>query len=184
MVKETKKLLNNKNIKNAEVKKMNFKKIKNNNFDIVLSGFCGYLFFPKNQLNIIYDVLKINGQVGLSNWLEKEDGYIWEKIVKKYFPDTPEKENNDLIEIYYNEFKKTKLKNIDFFVIEKDFYYKDENEWIDEYHYNAARFFIEKIKKIDKYDSFLKYSKDLIKEHKTKNGIKIKNRVLYSYALK
>ncbi|MGM0641614.1 MAG: class I SAM-dependent methyltransferase [Thermotogota bacterium] len=184
MISKTQKIIKQENLANTIVKKLNFKNIKKERFDVVLSGFCGYLFFPENNLNRIYELLNPLGQIGVSNWLEKTDGYIWEKIIKKFFPDTPEKEKKDLIEIYYNKFKETKFKNIDFFVLEKDFYYKDEEEWLLEYHYNAARYFIERIKKLGKYESFKKYSIDLIEEHKTDKGIKIKNSVLFSYAIK
>lgn len=160
MVSETYKDILKKNIKNAEVIKMDAENLDfdNNSFNNVICGFCiGYILFGCNKLNDIFRVLKKDGQVGFSIWGVQKDQKWLGEIVNKYLnTDSTSENSNKKSDIpQFNTLdgaKKTLedsgFRNVKVYEEDADVIYKSKEEWWQEMWSNAVRTIFERVEEL------------------------------------
>ena len=168
MVNETYKDILKKNIKNAEVIKMDAENLDfdDNSFDNVICGFgIGYLLFSDNKLNDVLRVLKKDGQVGFSIWGVQEDQKWLTEIVSKYLNTDSTSENSDKkpdIPQFntLNGAKKTLedsgFRSVKVYEEDVDVIYKSKEEWWQEMWSNAVRTIFERVEELgeNKFEEF------------------------------
>ena len=119
-----------------------------NSFDNVLCGLSTSFF--SNSLSAIdemYRGLKDEGRLGLSTWKKREKKGVLDKVYTKLFHQNQDSNLNNItgrpdfgsVDGIEKFLKNVGLKNIEIFVEEKTFYYKDEEEWWQEQWTNLKR---------------------------------------------
>lgn len=198
MVKETQSLICEQGLCNVKLLQMDAEKLDfiNNSFDSILCGLAIPFFTNSlSALDEMYRVLKDGGRVGLSTWKNRENKGVLSKVYTKLFSQGQNKNLNDNIpsrpdfgsvDGIKTIFKNAGFKNIEIFVIEKTFYYKDEEEWWQEQWTNASRGLFEHIRRkgLDSLNRFKEEAFNGIMEYKDENGIRFDGKVLFSFGQK
>ncbi|QSX05691.1 class I SAM-dependent methyltransferase [Sedimentibacter sp. zth1] len=197
MVKETQSLICEQDLCNAKLIQMDAGKLDflDNSFDNVICGL-STSFFPNSlrAIDEMYRVLKGGGRLGLSTWKKREKKGVINKVYTKLFL---QNEHRNLSNIAYRPdfgsvdgiekiLKNVGLKNIEIFVEEKTFYYKDEEEWWQEQWTNATRGLFEHIESIgtEALNKFKEEAFIEIMKYKDERGIRFDAEVLFSFGHK
>ncbi|WP_425448890.1 class I SAM-dependent methyltransferase [Dethiothermospora halolimnae] len=199
MVKETAKEIKEKNIKNAEVIKMDAGKLDfdDNYFDYVICGFgFPYLYIEDNKLSNISKILKKDGQVAFSVWGTQEDNSWISGLIGRHLDTKPKdnkdekekKEESDTPRLDTKEgieevLSKAGFKDIRLYEEDKDIIYKDKEEWWNEMWSNAVRRLFEKIDN-DKLKELKEEALEELENYRNNKGICFKRKVLYCLARK
>lgn len=190
MVNESNLEMQRRGIKNAEVRLMDAEKLEfeNEMFHHILCGF-GVFFFPnyKKAFSEFKRVLKDRGRFSFTTFLRKKDEkFIWfDELIQKYLPPSEEykKDDNDpefdTEEGVYEVLEQAGFKNIQIIREEKNFVYRDEQEWWDKLWTHGYIRVLEKIPK-DKIEEFKKEVFSKLKEIKEMEGIYVTMFVAYS----
>ncbi len=197
MVKETQSLICAQDLCNAKLIQMDAEKLDflDNSFDNVLCGL-STSFFSNSLIAIdeIYRVLKDEGRLGLSTWKKREKKGVLDKVYTKLFLQNQDRNLNNItgrldfgsVDGIDKILKNAGFKNIEIFVEEKTFYYKDEEEWWQEQWTNASRGLFEHIESIG-LDALIKFKEAAIieiMEYKDAHGIRFDAEVLFSFGHK
>ncbi len=197
MVKETQSLVSLKDLSNVKVIQMDAEKLEfeDNRFDNVLCGLSTSFFSDSlGAVDEMYRVLRDGGRIGLSTWKKREKKGILDKVYTELFPQNkncnlnniPSRPDFGSVDGVEKILKNAGFKNIEIFVEEKTFYYKDEEEWWQEQWTNASRGIFERIER-NGPDALIKF-KDAaftaIQEYKDEHGVRFDTSVLYSFGHK
>ncbi|MCM1991625.1 class I SAM-dependent methyltransferase [Oceanirhabdus seepicola] len=197
MVKETQSLICEQDLCNANLIQMDAEKLDflDNSFDNVLCGLSTAFF--SNSLGAVdemYRVLKDGGKIGLSTWKKREKKGVLDKVYAKCFPQGNHKNLSNIhgrpdfgsVDGIEKILKNAGFKNIEIFVEEKTFYYKDEEEWWQEQWTNAARGLFEHVERKgpDALNKFKDEAFNAIMEYKDEHGIRLDVKVLFSFGHK
>lgn len=197
MVRETQNLICNKTLRNAKVLQMDAEKLdfNENNFDYVLCGLAIAFFSDLlTSINEMYRVLAKGGKLGLTTWKKRESRGILDKVYGELFPTIQHTNLNNIVgrpdfgsvDGINAILKAADFKNIEIFVEEKCFYYKDEEEWWQEQWTNASRGLFEHIQKLgaDTMERFKEVTFVELMKYKDENGIRFNADVLFSFGEK
>lgn len=197
MVNETNLEIEKRGVKNAKIMVMDAENLTFSDeiFDKILCGF-GIFFFPdyKASLNEFSRVLKKDGKVGFTTFLRKRDEkFLWlDDITYKYLPkydneldeyQESDKPEFDTEEGLYKILNESGFKNIKILKEEKDFMYKDEEEWWAKLSTHGAIRVLEAIPK-DKFEDFKGEIFEKLKSMKGPEGIPATMYVLYAFGTK
>lgn len=197
MVRETQLLIYEQRLCNAKLFQMDAELLDfvDNSFDYVLCGLSTAFFSDSlRAIDEMYRVLKDGGKLGLSTWKKREKQGILDKVYSKLFPENQHRNLNNIkgrpdfgsIDGIEKVLKNIGLKNIEIFVEEKTFYYKDEEEWWDEQWTNATRGLFEHVESIgsDAINTFKEAVLFELMEYKDKYGIRFDAEVIFSFGYK
>ncbi|WBW96430.1 class I SAM-dependent methyltransferase [Oceanirhabdus sp. W0125-5] len=197
MVKETQALICEQGLRNARLIQMDAENLDfpDNSFDNVLCGLAiGFFTNSLGAVDEMYRVLKDGGRFGLSTWKKRDKKGILDKVYSELYPENESRNLNNIevrpdfgsVEGIEKILKNAGFKNIEIFVEEKTFYYKDEEEWWQEQWTNASRGLFEYIesKGQDALNEFRYESFRAIKEYKDEHGIRFDGKVLLSFGTK
>ncbi|MCB2296908.1 class I SAM-dependent methyltransferase [Clostridium tagluense] len=194
MVNETNLEIQKRGINNTKAVVMDAENLDFNSetFDHILCGF-GVFFFPNYKIafNEFMRVLKNGGRFSFTTFSRKEDEkFMWlDDLVQKYLPefedeideyheeDSPE---FDTEEGLYKILRGAGFKNIQVISEEKDFMYKDEQEWWDKLWTHGYIEVLEMIAE-DRMEDFKAEVFEKLREVKEVEGIAATMSVLYAF---
>jgi len=197
MVKEANLEIERRQVSNVEVMVMDAEKLEfhNETFDHVLCGF-GVFFFPdyKIAFNEFKRVLKKDGRFSFTTFFRKRDekfaflGDLYEKYIPELVDELDEYQKDENPEFDTEEglkkiLQETGFTNIEITSEEKEFIYKDEQEWWDKLWTHGAVKVLEMIPK-DKLEDFKVEVFEKLRELKDEKGISAKMAVLYTRVCK
>jgi ubiquinone/menaquinone biosynthesis C-methylase UbiE len=189
MVKEINLEIERRDIHNAEVLLMDAENLQFNSesYDHVLCGF-GLFFFPnyKVALEEFKRVLKVGGSFAFTTFMSKsDDSFAWlGELVDKYLPpfEDEQQENEgpvfDTEEGLYKILKEAGFNNVRVLCEEKNFLYKDEQEWWDKLWTHGFRRVLDAIPE-EKMEAFREEVFSRLGEVKSEEGISAAMYVLY-----
>ena len=197
MVNETYKDIMNRNIYNAEIKKMNAQCLdfEESFFDNVICGFgLGYILLSEDKLSGILKVLKNGGQAGFTVWGVQEEQKWLTEIINKYL--IPVKQDNsnkkinvpkfDTVEDIIKIFNDLGLSNIKVHEENSEVIYKDKDQWWQEMWTNAVRGIFEQIEDLGSH-VFEEFKKDIfigLEKFNRGNGLYFNMPVIYAFGEK
>ncbi|MBW9156687.1 MULTISPECIES: class I SAM-dependent methyltransferase [Clostridium] len=194
MVNETNLEIQKRGIKNTKAVVMDAENLDFNSetFDHILCGF-GVFFFPNYKIafNEFMRVLKNGGRFSFTTFSRKEDEkFMWlDDLVQKYLPefedeiDEYQEEDSpefDTEEGLYKILRGAGFKNIQVISEDKDFIYKDEQEWWDKLWTHGYIEVLEMIAE-DRMEDFKAEVFEKLREIKEVEGIAATMSVLYAF---
>ena len=192
MIGKTKQEIRNRGINNIEFHEMDIEDLKfsSDQFDVALCGF-SLSFLPdlKKGLSEIRRVLKPGGVFVSSTFGERDNRWkpVRELISQIQNKLEPVKLAKTQILNFKEEittlFEAERFKEIKIFSEEKEFYYKDEDEWWQSLWTHGYRGFLERLNETS-LEEFKKESFEIVSRLKNKNGIPEKINVFITKASK